>query len=70
MSTPPISPSPPADTFWAVVEPPVDAGFWGPQSIAASGWTVQTPPVDSGYWTPTVGKQLDINFILDESRLS
>lgn len=49
----------PSGAFWTVQTPPVDDGFW----------ESQTPPSPVGFWTPVVGSLLDINFILDESRL-
>lgn len=71
MSTPPVVPGtpPPADITWTVVSPPVDAGFWSKQTNPALTWTVIVAPVDNGFWVPVVGDILDVNFILDESRL-
>jgi hypothetical protein len=58
-----------AGAFWNVDQPPVDDGFWTRPSVPTLTWTVEPPPVDNGFWTPRVGQRLDINFILDESRL-
>jgi hypothetical protein len=58
-----------AGGFWNVDTPPVDDGFWTKATVQAVTWVVDTPPVDDGFWTPHVGARLDINFVLDESRL-
>lgn len=54
---------------WTVTVPPTDSGFWGKQTVPTMVWTVTVIPVDNGFWLPVVGDLLDINFILDESRL-